>query len=187
MMIYLMRHGQDDENYVGGWSDVDLISDGVLEVKESALWIKENLHIKRIVCSDIKRAVSSAKIVSDILGIDYSLDVNLREQNKGLLNGISKEELALKYKEFCDGRVKVDTIYPEGESLRDLYVRIKIYLSKLMKYGDDTLLITHRGVINMVYYILNDIPVDMNKKQFGVETASIHELDVEKKQIRKIR
>jgi len=34
-MIYLMRHGQDDETYVGGWSDVSLIPKGKEEVKEA--------------------------------------------------------------------------------------------------------------------------------------------------------
>ena len=29
-MIYLMRHGQDDENYIGGWSDVSLLSEGIV-------------------------------------------------------------------------------------------------------------------------------------------------------------
>lgn len=28
-MLYLMRHGLDDENYVGGWSDVGLVSKGI--------------------------------------------------------------------------------------------------------------------------------------------------------------
>lgn len=47
-MIYLMRHGQDDETYVGGWSDVSLILEGEKEVFSSALWMKENLQIKKL-------------------------------------------------------------------------------------------------------------------------------------------
>ena len=82
-MIYLMRHGQDDETYVGGWSDVSLIPEGREEVIGSALWIKDNLDIKKIMCSDVKRAVESAQITSDILDIPYQLNTNLREQNKG--------------------------------------------------------------------------------------------------------
>ena len=31
-MIYLLRHGQDDELYIGGWSDVGLIEKGITEV-----------------------------------------------------------------------------------------------------------------------------------------------------------
>lgn len=185
-MIYLMRHGQDDESFIGGWSDVSLIPEGILEVKESAIWIKENLNIKNVQCSDVTRAVQTTKIVSDILGITYSLNSNLREQNKGDFNGKLRAELT--DDELIITKTKdVNLVYPNGESLMDLYNRMKKYISKLLEMEDDTLLITHRGVINMIYYILYDIPLDMNKKQFGVVTASVHELDKNEKTIKKVR
>ena len=52
---------------------------------------------------------------------------------------------------------------------------------------DDTLIVTHRGYINMLYYILNDIPLDMKKERFDVVTASVHEYDKEKNTIRRIK
>lgn len=186
-MIYLMRHGQDDETYVGGWSDVSLIPEGIEEVKESALWIKEKLDIKKIMCSDVKRAEDSASIVSEILGIPYELNPCLREQNKGLLNGIPKVEAYNNYPGYTDREITTETIFPEGESLRDLYARMKKYIEEILAMQDDTLLITHRGVINMIYYLLNNKELDMDKKQFGVDTASVHELDQRKKTIRKVR
>lgn len=186
MLIYLMRHGQDDERFIGGWSDVSLIESGRDEVLSSALWIKDNLSIKEIMCSDVNRAVETAQIVSSVLGIDYQLNDNLREQNKGLLNGKSRNELTDVESKLVLEQ-DVDTIFPEGESLRDLYNRIKKYLSKIVEMNDDTLLITHRGVINMIYFILNDKELDIDKKQFGVSTASIHEFDVAKKIIKKVR
>ena len=44
-----MRHGQDDEDYIGGWSDVRLIDEGIEDVKNNAVWIKDNLNIKKII------------------------------------------------------------------------------------------------------------------------------------------
>ena len=38
----------------------------------------------------------------------------------------------------------------------------------------------------MIYFILNDIPLDYDKKRFGVTHASCHELDKEKKKIKKL-
>ncbi len=186
-MIYFLRHGQDDENFVGGWSDLVLIPEGREQVRESALWIKDNLQIKRIVCSDIKRAVESAEIVSSIIGIPIEKNSSLREQNKGLLNGMPKEEACLKYSWFKNNEVTVDTVYPEGESLRNLYERVSSYLDKILEYPDDTLIVTHRGVINMIYYILNNKEIDMDKKQFGVAVASVHELDKVNRVIRRIK
>lgn len=185
-MVYLMRHGQDDESYIGGWSDVSLIPDGVFEVEESAEWIKDNLNILSLQCSDVKRALETADIVSSYLNLPYQVNSNLREQNKGDLNGVLRMNLT--YEKLVLTKSKnVDMRYPNGESLRDLYNRMKVYLDKIMKMEDNTLLITHRGVINMIYYILNDIPLDMDKKQFGVVTASVHELDINMKKIKRIR
>lgn len=185
-MVYLMRHGQDDENYIGGWSDVGLLPEGKMEAIDAALWIKENLNIERVIVSDVHRAKETADIVCDILKLSYLPSTELREQNKGILNGMPKKKADKEYKELLSN-VTVDTVYPEGESLRDLYNRMKAYLEKLMALEDNTLIITHRGVINMIYFILNDRDVDMDKKQFGVTTASIHELDTEKRLIKKIK
>lgn len=185
-MIYLMRHGQDDENYIGGWSDVSLIPEGIVQVNENANWIKDNLNIKFILCSDVKRAVQTATIVSDVLDMSFIETSELREQSKGLLNGVLRTEADKEYHELLNN-VTVDTIYPEGESLRDLYNKMLVYIEKIREMEDDTLLITHRGVINMIYYILYGKELDMNKKQFGVETASVHEFNVEENVIRRIR
>ena len=186
-MIYFLRHGQDDEKYVGGWRDLSLTSEGIEQIKDSALWIRDNLNIKRIVSSDIKRALESSEIVSSIIDVPISLDTNLREQDKGLLNGILRSEAKKKYSWYKNNEVTVDTIFPNGESLRDLYKRINDYLDEIMNFDDDTLVVTHRGVINMIYYILNNKDVDMDKKQFRVTVASIHELDKNNKTIKKIK
>ena len=185
-MIYLMRHGQDDENYIGGWSDVSLIPEGIVQVNESAKWIKENLNIKFILCSDVKRAVETATIVSEILDMSFIETSELREQSKGFLNGVLRIEADKEYHQLLSN-VTIDTVYPEGESLRDLYNKMLVYIEKIREMEDDTLLITHRGVINMIYYILYGKDLDMDKKQFGVETASVHEFNVEENVIRRIR
>ena len=186
-MIYFLRHGQDDESYVGGWSDLSLIPEGREQVKESALWIKDNLHVKKIISSDIKRAVESSEIVSSIIGVPVELDENLREQDKGLLDGMLKSEAFSKYEWYKNDEVTVDTVFPEGESLRGLYNRINKYLDKILAFDDDTLVVTHRGVINMIYFILNNRDVDMDKKQFKVTVASVHELDKDNKTIKRIK
>lgn len=184
-MIYLMRHGQDNENYIGGWSNLSLTEEGIKGVEETAKWIKENLSIERIISSDVKRAVETSEIVNKYLNVEYTTDSNLREQNKGLLNGMLKEEADKLYPDFS--KTNEDTVYPEGESLRDLYNRISTYINKILELEDNTLIITHRGVINMIYYILNNQELDFDKKQFGVTVTSLHELDEFKRSIRKIR
>lgn len=187
-MIYFMRHGLDDETYIGGWSDVDLISTGIKQVETSALKMRElDLKIDKIIASNVKRTKTTAEIVSDILSIS-SVEVSdlFKEQNKGLLNGMVRKEAIKLYPEFDESVISVDTRYPEGESLKDLYMRMKDTLEYINSLNNNTLIITHRGVINMLYYILNDIPIDMDKKRFNVTHASLHEYDKNNKSIRKV-
>ena len=165
-MIYLMRHGRDDEDFLGGWSDNELTEDGVLQVKNAALYmLKSNIKINKIVCSPIKRAYDSAVIVGDLLGVK---DI----------------EANIKYPEYLID--SVETIYPEGESLKMLNDRIVDNIEFFSEAEDGTLFITHRGVINSIYYYLNKIELDMNKTQFGVGFASIHEVDFRTDKIFKI-
>lgn len=179
-MIYLMRHGLDDERFVGGWSDVDLIQEGVVQVKASTKFILENnLKIKKIISSDIKRARTTSEIVNKELNLEIKYTKLLRELDKGDLTGKEKtilEQYTTKEINFC---------YPNGESMLEFYNRIKKDLQTILS-EDNTLIITHRGVINMIYFILNDLEVSTNKEKFSVSHASIHEYDPILKKIKKI-
>ena len=183
-MIYLMRHGLDDENYIGGWSDIDLTSDGKKQIIESTEFIiKNKLPINKIISSDIKRAVTTSKIVNKKLQVPIYYSDKLRELDKGVYTGRLKSTLSIKDISFIKNLTIYDK-YPEGESMIELYKRMKLFLNTIKE--DNILLITHRGVINMFYYILNDIFVDMDKEKFGVEHGSIHEMNISKKFIRRI-
>lgn len=188
-MIYLLRHGLDDEEYIGGWSDVHLVDEGINQVTEVANKIKRssNIHIERVISSDVLRAIETTKIVTSILGIkEFETTEFLREQSKGKLNGMLKSEAEMLYPEYFGENLTCETVYPDGESLKNLYIRLKNNLNYLSELNNNTLLITHRGVINMLYYILNDIPLDMDKKRFDVTHASLHEFDKKNKSIRKV-
>lgn len=183
-MIYLLRHGLDDERFIGGWSDVDLTKEGIKQVEDVSKYIK-GLKINTILCSDIKRAVTTALIVNKELDKKIIYTKDLRELDKGIITGMEKETAYEKYPDLFNN-VTTKTIYPNGECMEDLYKRIKIYLNKLLKM-DNVLCITHRGVINMMYFILNDININMNKEQFNVEHASLHEINTLTKKIRRLK
>lgn len=183
-MIYLVRHGLDDENYIGGWSDVDLISDGVKQIHDTGKFIVEKgLVINKIISSDIKRARSTSEIINEYLNLDIIYDKELRELDKGDYTGILKSSIKDEKLKIISEFDIMDK-YPNGESMLDLYNRMKLYLESFK--DDNVLLVTHRGVINMFYYILNDVILDMDKEKFDVVHGSIHEMNKNKKLIRRI-
>lgn len=181
-MIYLMRHGLDDENYIGGWSDVGLVEEGIKGVNITSLFLKD-LPIKQIISSDVYRAKQTTEIVNKYLNVMVSFDSKLRELDKGLITGMFALDALKQYPEI--NNYGIYDKYPNGEAMIDLYNRVKELLLDLNNL-DNTLIVTHRGIINMIYYIMNNIDLDMNKKRFNVTHASVHEFDYSKKLIRRI-
>lgn len=185
-MIYLIRHAKDDERYVGSWSNASILDSEITKVKAQAHYIKDNLNITNIYSSDIKRAKETAEIIGEELKLPIKIDANLREQNKGVLTGKLKASLSKEESNLLNNQ-QIDTVFEDGESLQDLYSRVKNYLKEMSKYEDNSLVVTHRGVINVFYYLFNSIPLDMEKKRFNVDHLSIHAVDIDKKIIRRIK
>ncbi len=184
-MIYLLRHGLDDERFIGGHSDVPLIQEGIKQVEKATEFIVNNhLEINKIYTSDIKRAKETAQIVNKYLNLEIKEKTYLRELDKGDLTGKSIEYVETHYKEYL-GLKNIHKKYPNGESMLEFYERIKKHLNQILK-EDKTLIITHRGVINMIYFILNNEEVTLDKTKFGVEHASIHEYNPKRKLIKRI-
>lgn len=182
-MIYLMRHGVDDESKIGGYSNESLIDKGIKQVIDAKNYIDKNIDFKNIISSDIKRAYETAMLVNENNDKKIIQTSLLREQDKGLLNGVKKS--SLDKDNYFLGNVSIYDKYPLGESLLDLYDRISNLLLTLNEW-DNNLIVTHRGVINMIYYIYNDDQLDMNKNKYKVDYASIHRLDIKNKKIERI-
>ena len=69
-MIFLMRHGEDDDSRLGGWSDASLCQNGIEQVKKSCERLKDSKYnIEYIFSSDLQRAKETADIVSEYLVI----------------------------------------------------------------------------------------------------------------------
>jgi len=179
IVIYLMRHGLDDESFVGGWSEGSLIETGIKQVEKATDFIMQNIDdIDTIYHSGLKRSIESARIINEALSLPvYPLD-DIKELNKGKLNGMDVIKAKKIYPDYFPNP-SVDQKYPDGESLRDLYNRINIFLGNIDNY-DKALLVTHRGFINMLYFILNNIEINYDKSQFNVAHGSIHKLELEK-------
>ena len=178
-MIYFLIHGLDDERYIGGWSEVDLTDEGVEQVRKTIEEMNTlGIIPKHIISSGVERSNTTANILGQYYDIDVKKDYRFREQNKGELNGLLKEKASVLFPEYLSD-VDIDTKYPGGESLIDLYTRVKVMLDEIKELDGDTVVVTHRGVINMLYYILYHIPLDMDKEKFDVNHASLHAFNPE--------
>ncbi len=182
-MIYLLRHGLDDESRIGGYSDVSLTEEGIISVEKTRNFVENNIEFQEIISSDVKRSKDTSEIINKNLNKPIIYTKLLREQNKGDYNGLLKS--SLNPNDYFLGKTKIYDTYPNGESLLDLYFRIEKLLLTIDRWDND-LLVTHRGVINMIYYLLNDKKPDMYKDSFDVTHASVHKLDLKNKKIERI-
>lgn len=123
-------HGttMDNEKKISsGWNDVGLSDLGIKQSME----LKEKIKEKKfdvVFCSDLKRAVATAKIVFGDLQIIP--EKRLRECNYGGYNGQASKIVEPMQEE------NITKKFPEGESYKDVEQRIMGFLTFLKKKYD---------------------------------------------------
>ena len=184
MKLYFIRHGKDDERYRGGWSDLGLIEEGEKQASQLAYFLKENQQeypISKIISSDLKRAVQTAKAIQKQLNVPMILSENWREINNGDLAGMLNSVALEKYPGLFFNTLRMDECYPNGESPINFFNRIKDTFYELLKKqtNDKVAIVTHSGVINVIYHIVKNIEWSNKNKSFPVKNVSLNVLEYE--------
>lgn len=92
-MIYLIRHGKDDDTIRGGWSNHGLTGEGVKQAENLAnKLLAEGVRFDCIYSSDLARAKQTAYIIADTLNVPVVLSKAFREVNNGVLAGMKNDE-----------------------------------------------------------------------------------------------
>lgn len=185
MKAIFVRHGKDDDRYRGGWSNLDLIPEGVEQAKKLAVFLKDNnddYNITDIISSDLPRTMSTANFISTQLGVAVQKEFRLREINNGDLAGMLNDIALLKYPGLFFSSLKMGEHYPNGESPNDFFIRIKTwfveFISKYHNAKGTVLVVTHSGVINIIYHLVNGIEWTNKGRSFKVANCSVHILNM---------
>ena len=179
MNIFLVRHGDDDEQYRGGWSSLPLTQLGIEKVKKLADFFsneQEDIKIDRIISSDLKRAKMTADIINEKLNVKIKYDERLRENNNGILAGMLNEEAIKKFPNMYFSILEYDERFPEGESPKEFYERIKEAFFSIVNENNDVenlMLVTHAGVNNIIYHIISNIEWSNKQKKLKIPKTSI--------------
>lgn len=160
MKIYLVRHGQDEDNANGilnGHRDMPLTTLGIEQAKVLAQKVKDlNLDIQKAFSSPLQRAYRTAENITDLLnmGKPEKLDL-LIERDFGIMSG----KLTKDIEKLCaPDIIKTNTITyflsPEkSETFPQLLKRGKKILDWISKNCTEEriLLVTHGDIGKMVY------------------------------------
>ena len=155
--VTLVRHGQDEQDKVGGWSDNHLTNEGIKEVEELIYSLDNDYDL--ILSSDSLRTKETTELINKKLKIDVVFLETLRETNNGSLKNLTKEQAKEKFPGLYFNTLKMDETYPNCESPLMFYERVKnSFLDINKKYiGKKVLIVTHGGVITVIMCLINGL------------------------------
>ena len=173
-MIYLMRHGADSPDRLGGWSPYGLSDKGIRQVHAAKEQLRDK-GIEAIFSSDLPRAKETADIVAAYLQLPVTVLPQFRETNNGCLAGMLKTEAREKYPGLWWSALDWTQTYPGGESPALFFQRIeKAWRAFRADEGDKTvLLVTHSGVMNVILCLENGVTYTNKEMRWQIPDAGI--------------
>ncbi len=162
----MIRHGETDWNRAlrfQGHIDVPLNATGL----EQARRLGERLaheRIAHIVCSDLVRTRQTAEPAAQQLGLPITTTERLREQNFGVAEGLTAEEVRAQHPKAWEDwlRFEPDCGMAGGETPRQFHARALAALADIATRhaGQTVLVVTHGGVLDMVWRSAHALGLD---------------------------
>lgn len=164
MRLYLIRHGEtilNEKRCYYGFTDPSLNERGIRQA-ECLKKILGKIPFDQAICSPLIRAKNTAEIV---LGEKKNLLMtadDLKEQNFGIFEGKTYEELRAEYPDELDAWNQNFSTYriPGGESFSDVRHRVDDFVRKLPTGSGTMLLAAHKGTLGHLLASLLGLPLE---------------------------
>ena len=155
--LILIRHGETDWNRelrFQGQVDVPLNATGMEQARRAARRLAgETVH--QLYCSDLLRTRQTAEPVAAQFGLGSVPDPGLREQNFGVVDGLSVDEVQSRHLAAWERwkRFEADYAFEGAESTRQFHARVTAALRRMVAAhaGQTLVVVTHGGVLDMVW------------------------------------
>lgn len=174
--VVFIRPGETDWNRMRRWQGqvaVPLNAHGREQVQRLAKFIQP-LGIKALYTSDLRRAMDTANILAEAMGITPIPDRRLRERHIGEWQGLTQEEVIAWYPEEY-ARLQANPIDYQiagGESRRQVVDRVRACFEDIMQRGGGEIvgIITHSTAIRT---LLTDLVPDYNPNSHAYSNSSV--------------
>ena len=168
--LIIVRHGETEWNIRGirqGHLDSVLTEKGVAQAKALAQRLaRENFTV--LYCSDLGRAVQTAKEIAALTGHEIETDPRLRERHLGIFQGLSGEAIKAKHPEEyrLHRTLGPNYVIPGGESVRQQVERNVSFLNELAArhQGEQVVVVTHGGVVSGFFRHTLSIPLEAPRR-----------------------
>lgn len=165
--IFLIRHGEtvwNSEMKLQGHADIPLSERGVGQAKALAGRLS-SLKISAVYCSDLQRAVETARHIAGTRGLELISLRSLREIDFGQWEGRTFKEIREEYGELVTRwwTNPLNVSIPGGESLGELVSRVVPAVREILEKheGHQVAVVCHGGPIRSL--VCTVLGMDLNK------------------------
>jgi broad specificity phosphatase PhoE len=183
MRIYIVRHGQTNENLnkvSQGHFNSQLTSLGIEQAKDISKKLK-NIEITHAYSSDLDRCVKTAEeILKYHQKVILIQNDKLREQAKGVFERQHSSEFK---KAVEESQIPYEDFKPEkGESLRECWERAITFFEDLIKEHDEMdqiLIVSHGGPISCILTHLHKDKIENTKEYSTKGNTSLSVINID--------
>lgn len=187
MILYFVRHGETEwnvKNRIQGKTDIPLNGTGIHQAKTLAQMLMEKksrgeFQIARTYTSPQLRAVKTAELAAEALGVKCLLLDGLREMDLGEWEGSNwgtiENTYGETYERWSKNRRYVHT--PEGECYDEVLARTLEALEVILaQETEDVLVVSHSAVIMLLRCYIAGLPFDEMVRHFKTKNAEVVEI-----------
>ena len=177
MKLYVVRHGETIENAnncLVGRINSSLTEKGIEQAKQVGNYFKDK-KIDLIVSSPLDRCKQTSEIISNNNIPIYYSD-SLLGRDHGEFTGKPRD--SINFDEYWNYNKNIQ--YERAESVKDLYDRIAKLIEELKeKFNDKSIIIvTHSGVMRVLYYYFKGIPEDGILSEITIRNCEVFEYEI---------
>jgi probable phosphoglycerate mutase len=184
MKLFFARHGESLANVQHVISNRGLKYPLTQKGREQASMLAQKLasrSITHIYSSPVLRAIETAVIAANHLGVEYEITEALREYDMGIMEGRGDREAWNQWQQLFDdwSRYQLwDQRVEDGETFHDVKKRFVPFIERLIEQhkNDDTnvLCIAHGGLYWMMLpQVLENVDVEFINQQKGIQHTSL--------------
>jgi broad specificity phosphatase PhoE/ribonuclease HI len=154
-VIWLVRHGESvfsSQRRFSGWSDTPLTEQGAAQAKEAGRRLA-SVGATVLVSSPQSRALRTASIVGEQLGLTPQVDPDLRETRFGQWEGLTRDEVAQRWPtQLAAWESDPRAVPPGGESFRQTVDRVMAAAARWREAhpGEALIVCTHANPVKVL-------------------------------------
>jgi broad specificity phosphatase PhoE len=167
MRLFLIRHGQTEWNNSSraqGHTDVSLDETGFRQ-SEMLGEAFRNIKIDKVITSDLKRSWQTAEPISRVTGAPMVRDARIRERTFGDWEGFDYQMVGEQMRELehTHNLSVYETRPPNGESMLDVWERLKPAIAEIRKEEGNVVVVSHGGASALILAMLIGGPIEVSR------------------------